>query len=358
MAPKNTAYARMIREQKPQHGAAHVVMEDFADGMFRGPAKADHNIDLVVLTAAAQRLSQEKVLAELPDAAVPHLISRLGADDPATGILVLDGVMADALIEQQTLGRVSAAPRVERPVTAIDAALSSGFATSVISKLASLTEDKPFAKDLAGYSCGRPQIDRAALSLALSSKQYDVLRVELDLGPGLKRGIVQLVVPASASPEVSQPKVPKVNPDMIAVVQEAELRLSVSLPRIKMSLKTLISLAPDSVVPLETEMLSQVRIVDTVGRKFATAKLGQFKGHRAVRVQLPAAAPAPMAEVAQDLALVGAPPSGAPAQTPHSPMETTPQDAPAMSGGHSDEDLAMLGLGPDMEALQPNVATG
>lgn len=286
MTPKNTAYARMLRKRKPQRGAAHVLMEDLADGLFRGPAKNDHGIDLAVLTAAAQQLSQEKLLAQLPLAAVPHMISRLGSDDPATGMLVFDGVLTDALIEQQTLGRVSAAPRVERAVTAIDAALSSAFASSIITKLGSLTEDKSYAKALQGYSCGRPQIDRAVLSLALPSTFYDVMCVELDLGPGLKRGQAQLIVPASAVSKLSQTRQPSVNPDMVETMQEATMRLRVQLPSIKLSLKTLLSLKPDSIVELTSEALTQARVLDIKGRKVAIAKLGQFQGNRAVRMEL------------------------------------------------------------------------
>lgn len=285
MTSQNTAYARMLRKQKPKRGAAHVLMEELADRLFRGPAKTDHDIDLVVLSAAAQQLSQNKVLEQLPQAAVPHIISKLGADDPATGLLVFDGVLADALIEKQTLGRVSSASRVERAVTAIDAALSSAFATSIITKLAELTEDKSFATALQGYNCGRPQIDRAALSLALSGEAYDVMRVELDLGPGLKRGQAQLIVPASVISETAKPKLPAKNPEMVETLQEATMALLVQLPTVKLSLKTLLSLKPDSVITLAPEALAKARVLDVRHCKLATAKLGQFQGKRAVRLE-------------------------------------------------------------------------
>lgn len=298
MTSKNTAYSRMLREQKPQRGAAHVIMEDMADGLFRGPAKDSHDIDLVVVQAAAQRLTQSKLLEQLPDAAIPHLISRAGADDPATGILVFDGVLADALIEQQTLGRVSAASRVERAVTAIDAALSTAFATSIITKLASLCADNKMAKALQGYSCGRPQIDRAALSLLLPAKHYDVMCVDLDLGPGMKRGQAQLVVPAQVVADPSAVSKPRVNPEMVEAMQDATMRLRVQLPPIRLPLKTLISLQPDSMIELPPEALTQARVIDTKGGRLATAKLGPLKGNRAVRMQLEpgfaAPAPAPM----------------------------------------------------------------
>ncbi|PTX56259.1 flagellar motor switch protein FliM [Litoreibacter ponti] len=292
MTSQNTALQRMVRPRKPARGASHALLEGMADGMFRGPAKTDHNIDLLVTKAAAQRLSQTRALDGLPEAAVPHLLNH---DDGRVGLLVFDGALADALIEQQTLGRISAAPRVERAVTAIDAALSSGFARSVASKLDALCIERGTAPTVQGFQCGRTQIDRAALSLALEASHYDVLHVTLDLGPGLKTGEVQLFMPAAPGDVASDPERAP-NPEMEALVRSIGLGLEVELPKVPMSLKTLISLKPDAVIKLPPDALGEASLRDAKGFVVAKGRLGQFKGRRAIRLEtqssLPFAQPA------------------------------------------------------------------
>lgn len=280
-ATPTSALARMVRPRKPIRAASHGVMEDLADGMFRGPAKTGHGIDLVIRNAVAERVTQARALDGLPQAAVPHIMDH---DDGQTSLLVFDGALVDALIEQQTLGRVSSAPRVDRPVTSIDAALSTGFAASVVAQLATLCETRGDATALAGYSCGRPQIDRATLSLALGAKSYDVLRITLDIGPGLKVGQAQLIVPA-ANDAVAKPiRAAQINPRMVAILSDALVHLQVQLPPVSISVKTLVGLETGSAIRLPKDALGAARLKDQSGRVLVGGRLGQFNGCRAIRV--------------------------------------------------------------------------
>ena len=270
----------MVRPSKPKRGASHVLLEDIADALFRGPAKAGHGIDLLVRDAQAQSFPQTKALARLPDIAVPHVLE---GPDGATGLLVFDGVMVDALIEQQTLGRISAAPRVDRPVTAIDAALSSGFAASVVAKLAEICADRRDASALAGFVCGASQTDRAALSLAMSDKAYDVLRMSVDLGPGLKTGQVLLLFPALAVEVKPKPK--QVNPAMVAILQDTALKLEAFLPSVQLPVRTLLGLEPGALIPLPDGILSRTQLRDRRKTLLGKGRLGQSNGHRAIRLE-------------------------------------------------------------------------
>lgn len=284
MTGPNTALALMVRPSKPKRGASHVLLEDIADTLFRGPAKTGHGIDLLVRDAQAECLSQASAIGRIPAIAVPHILE---GPDGVTGLLVFDGVLVDALIEQQTLGRISSAPRVERPVTAIDAALSTRFAASVVTKLAGLCADRRDAKALAGFACGTPQIDRATLSLAMSAKAYDVLRMTVDLGPGLKTGQALLMFPAIVAEVKSKPR--QVNPVMVAILQDSPLRLSASLPSVRLPVRTLLGLEPGAVIPLPDGILSRTQLRDSRKKLLGKGRLGQLNGHRAIRLEgLPA----------------------------------------------------------------------
>ncbi|RLJ60067.1 type III flagellar switch regulator (C-ring) FliN [Litoreibacter meonggei] len=279
MTGPNTALALMVRPSKPKRGASHVLLEDIADTLLRGPAKTGHGIDLLVRDAQAQCLPQAKALAGVPDIAVPHVLE---GPDGATGLLVFDGVLVDALIEQQTLGRISAAPRVDRPVTAIDAALSSGFAATVVAKLAELCGVRHDAAALAGFACGAPQTDRAGLSLAMSAKAYDVLRMSIDLGPGLKTGQAMLMFPAIVV-EV-KPRSKQVNPAMVAILQDSALKLEAYLPSVRLPVKTLLGLESGAVIPLPDGILARTQVRDRRKTLLGKGRLGQANGRRAIRL--------------------------------------------------------------------------
>jgi flagellar motor switch protein FliM len=276
----NTALALMVRPSKPTRGASHILLEDIADTLFRGPAKIGHGMDLLVRDAQAQCLPQASALARIPEIAVPHMLE---GPDGARGLLVFDGVLVDALIEQQTLGRISSAPRVDRPITAIDAALSSGFASSVVAKLAELSADRRDASALSGFASGAPLTDRAALSLALSGKVYDVLRLSVDLGPGLKTGQALLMFPAVVA--VVKPKPKQVNPAMVAILQDSPLHLSAYLPSVRLPVRTLLGLEPGAVIPLPDGILSGARLQDRRKTRLGKGRLGQLNGCRAIRLE-------------------------------------------------------------------------
>lgn len=286
MTGPNTAFALMVRPSKPKRGASHVLLEDIADSLFRGPAKTDHGIDLMIRSAQAECLPQAKALARIPEIAVPHVLE---GPNGATGLIVFDGVFVDALIEQQTLGRISAAPRVERPVTAIDAALSTSFATSVVAKLAELSVDRRDASALSGFVCIAPQTDRAALSLAMSEKAYDVLCLSVDLGPGLKVGQAILMFPAVVAQVKPTPK--KLNPDMVAAIKDCELQLVTHLPAVRLPVRTLLGLEVGTVIPLPDGILARAQLRDGRNVLLGKGRVGQIGGNRALRLERPDVVP-------------------------------------------------------------------
>ncbi|MEP3345298.1 MAG: FliM/FliN family flagellar motor C-terminal domain-containing protein [Litoreibacter sp.] len=339
MTGPNTALALMVRPSKPKRGASHILLEEIADSLFRGPAKVDHGIDLLIRETHACRLSQGKALAQIPDIAVPHMLE---GREGAKALIVFDGALVDALIEQQTLGRISAAPRVERPVTAIDAALSMGFAVSLTSKLAEVSVDRRDAKALTGYSCGSSQTDRAALSLSLSEPAYDVLKVTLDLGPGLKTAQAILLFPAAK--EVEKPKPKKINPAMVAALKDCDLQVTAHLPSIRLPATTLLGLEEGSVIPLPQDILFRTHLCDRDGVLIGKGRLGQLNGCRAFRLDGPEQSPmneVPLEQVAQlppDVEVTQTSPDVAlpplndlpPEVSPELPPELSPAELPAV----------------------------
>ncbi|WP_298256719.1 FliM/FliN family flagellar motor switch protein [uncultured Litoreibacter sp.] len=286
MTGSNTALAQMVRPSKPKRGASHIMLEDIADSLFRGPAKIGHSIDLLIRDAQAQRMVQAKAIDCIDEIAVPHVLE---GPDGVSGLIVFDGVLVDALIEQQTLGRISAAPRVERPVTEIDAALCTGFAASVVAKLAELSVDRRDASALAGFSYVAPQIDRASLSLTMSEKAYDVLRLSLDLGPGLKVGQAILMFPAAVEQVKAAPK--KINPDMVEAIQDCELGLLAYLPSVRLPVQTLLSMEPDMLIALPEGILEGAQLRDGRNSMLAKGRIGQIGGCRALRLEGQAVSP-------------------------------------------------------------------
>ena len=200
MTHPGATLAKKLRPRNPARGHRHSVLEAICDDLFRKAAKAGLGIDLAVTSAKAVPMARAEALAALPDLSARFLLND-GAG--SLGMIVPDGTVIDAMIEIQTLGRVSTHPRGTRPVTRTDAAMVEPLMTHVIGELAQHIAAGALPDVKRPFALGRAEFDAARLDLTLLSRSYDVVSVTLDLGPGVKSGDVQIWLPGDAGGPVS-----------------------------------------------------------------------------------------------------------------------------------------------------------
>ncbi len=235
-----------------------------------------------VVEVEVSRIRTEVALENLPEIAVRLMLSTADGD---LGLCVINGELNDGLIEQQTLGRIAKAPRGDRAVTEIDAALCEGFVRTVLSIMETELAATPQASAVLGFVCDKPNFDLEDLTLMLVAEHMDVMRVTLDLGPGIKTGKIEFWFPAngvitSADGVVSNPVGPKLRNHVLDV----EVNVNAMLDPVPISLGKMLDLKVGDIMEIPREALVSARIMDQRGVLVTRARLGQLNGRRAARI--------------------------------------------------------------------------
>ncbi|WP_438991914.1 FliM/FliN family flagellar motor switch protein [Lentibacter sp.] len=138
-----------------------------------------------------EQLGQEALLRNM-DADMLYIL--LDGPKGALGVVGIDLPLVNGFVEKQTIGRVSERASSNRAATATDAALIAPYITQVLSAMsedlkgtsAALTE---------GFGFGARIESKRHLGLMLEAADYRVLRADLELESGVKRGGIVLCLP-------------------------------------------------------------------------------------------------------------------------------------------------------------------
>ena len=281
---------------------------DGSDARAMSPAKAlrlavaraaDTLLDLAltVATVEQRRVSLAQVAETVADEGLILLLDGAGG---ARGALALDAQMMAALIEVQTTGKVRPGAAPVRRATRTDAAMVAPLVDAVLDGVDSemLAEVEGYVPR--GFRFGDRVEDRRALGLLLDAPDYDVFRVTADLGPGVRTGRLDLLVPAR------RPLATKTGPRtdaggparalMSDVALGAPVVLDAVMARITLPLREACALSRGQVLALTPESLGAIQVTGAGAHLVAEARLGQLNGWRALRLVSSAAAPLPDAK--------------------------------------------------------------
>jgi flagellar motor switch protein FliM len=267
-------------------------------------------------------------LAEVLDLAPLHaLVALLDGPQGGLGVLMLGPSVTSALIEMQTLGRLSGqAPPARRP-TRIDAAMVAGVVDRALAGLdQTLAEEADFSW-AGGFRYASYLDEVRPLGLLLEEESYRVLSAEIALGGGGRTGTVILVLPAvgrGERPEGAAGGAPDTAPQFTAAlaarVEQAECRLDAVIGRLVLPIGRILALMPGETLDLPQAGLDSITLETADGRRIARARLGQNRGMRALKivlaesatrtapVQSPVPSPVPAALQATPPAEAAAPP--------------------------------------------------
>ena len=241
-----------------------------------------------------QPLSLAEVLDRVEERALVLLLA--GPQEPP-GLCLISPTLMSGLIEWQTMRRLSPSTPPPRAPTRTDASIVSGWIDRVlVGFAAALPPDCSLACDPPHHT-GSFLADPRPLGHLLEDVTHRVFIAEITLGGGVREGNLTFAFPmpepgggdrdssASASGKDWQATVER-------NVLGAETRLDAVLGRVSLSLSKLIDLRVGGRVPLSMVMVDQVRLEGPDGHAVATGRLGQSKGHRALKLHDPAG-PAP-----------------------------------------------------------------
>ena len=272
--------------------------------------------DILALPLEVARLSvNRRSLAELLELAPERaLIAVLEVPAEGLGILMLSPPVLSAMIEMQTIGRVSSsAPPVRKP-TRTDASMVADMIDQALQELESGLESDPDLIWAGGFHYASFLEDPRPLGLLLEEEHYRVLQAELRLGNGAKSGAVMLALPAEGRGRAPKPA-PTATPAPVAAalfskalsdqLMRTEADIAAVLHRFTVPLSFVMALKTGDLVPLSTAALDRIVLEGLDGRPLASGRLGQNRGMRAVRLAPQAAAEtAPSMEIGPALRVV------------------------------------------------------
>lgn len=272
--------------------------------------------DILALPLEVARLSvNRRSLAELLELAPERaLIAVLEGPTEGLGILMLSPPVLSAMIEMQTIGRVStSAPPVRKP-TRTDASMVADMIDQALQELESGLESDPDLIWAGGFHYASFLEDPRPLGLLLEEEHYRVLQAELRLGNGAKSGAVMLALPAEGRGRAPKPA-PTATPAPVAAalfskalsdqLMRTEADIAAVLHRFTVPLSFVMALKTGDLVPLSTAALDRIVLEGLDGRPLASGRLGQNRGMRAVRLAPQAAAEtAPSMEIGPALRVV------------------------------------------------------
>lgn len=245
-------------------------------------------LDLEVRKLSIARASLAEVLETTPDRA---LVALLDGPEAGLGVLLMSPDVTAALIEMQTIGRLSAKPSVIRKPTRIDAAMVAGL---IDRALLGLEENLVEEADLiwaGGFRYASHLDDTRPLLLLLEDETYRVLTADLRLGDSGREGQIILVLPArgrgvmpinaGASAESAQPSF---TTSFAEQVLQVGCQLEGVIGRLRLPLGRVMTLEVDQVLQLPLAALDAVSLETMEGRSVARARLGQNRGMRALKL--------------------------------------------------------------------------
>lgn len=276
---------KKLRPRKPERGRAHMALERRADDLFRRTMKDTMGLDLVVSKVSVAPMQRDAAFEQIPQIAAWYVLTNGGE---ALGFAALDGTALDALIEFETLGRVTSASRGDRAVTRIDARIGQRLVDQTLNSLAQMIPSNPELGFERAFRIARQEWDRPTLDLALDLPAYSVMLAELDFGPGGKTGQVQFWFPGSNHPTSQATGPAQQNPEMHFALADVETRLDTRVKGVRVPLSMLTTLTVGSEIRLPADCLTRVVILEPSGREVLSARLGQLNGSRALRITGPA----------------------------------------------------------------------
>ncbi|MGI3163115.1 FliM/FliN family flagellar motor C-terminal domain-containing protein [Pseudooceanicola sp. 200-1SW] len=247
------------------------------------------DLSLVVLSCQYEMLSADELTAQLSDDALLVLLDGAGR---ISGAMMLDLMSTSALVEQNTMGRISPLEPEPRATTTTDAALIGPMIDDVFLRLAMLLEGDRASDWMAGYSFGVRIENVRLLGLALDAPEFHVFRLHIEFG-ATRQGQMLIALPdRSHLPAIEREGVAEDGPGATvgAAVMSAPAAIDAVLHRVSMPLSRVQGLKVGDLIEVPRSALAQTRLETRgeTGRATCLGKvrLGQMGGMRAVRLTM------------------------------------------------------------------------
>lgn len=254
------------------------------------PKVADDQMELAlgVIGLTQGIVDNDEILDPPPE---NRMMLVLDGPDGRAGAALVDGAISAALVQQQTMGRVTERSEAEaaRIPTRTEAALMSPFLDQVFEQAAELPDSEIDALLLAGRRFGAWIEAPRLLAMALEDPEYQRFTLTLDVAGGVRQGKIDLFlpIPVPANSRAQDDNEEASREQMARIAMSIPAQLTVALCRPRMSLSELSKLAVGDVIDIPKDAFSNAQLLAITGRMVGHGRLGQVAGKRAVRLTIP-----------------------------------------------------------------------
>ena len=297
--------------------------------------------DMFALPLQVAAISEgRRSLADLPEALDPlSLIAVIEGPDEGLGIVALPPETLSVLLEVQTMGTLAKAAPPPRKPTRIDASMVVDFLDTVLAEIEETLAETEAVIWAGGFRYASYLDDPRPLGLLLEDVGYRLWQVEMGFGVGgERRGRLVWAVPVNGRGQAlrrwpgAAEALPVSGPGAVAALEaqkaaEWQNRLHASvmgaatqidavLDRVSLPLSAVLRLRPGMSLPISADALENLTLEGAGRRCLASARLGQHRGLRAVRVTETGEASPGIKEMSEPKARLVVPPPFEPGASP------------------------------------------
>lgn len=261
-------------------------------------AEALFELAVSISDVQEEQLGQEALMRSVE---AEMLFVLLDGPQGALGIVGIDLPLVNGFVEKQTIGRLSERIGTSRAATATDAALIAPYITQVLEGMSEELGELDGALT-AGFGFGARIESKRHLGLLLEAPDYTVLRAQMELESGVKRGEFVLCLPVKR-PESAKAAQQTTGPDATqepvgrklrdGALMEARAVVRAVIHRRQMTLGELSNLKVGEQLRFGAGALARVELDMGAGASsLGPCKLGKQDGMRALKLQFGARASA------------------------------------------------------------------
>lgn len=305
------------REMSPAK-ALRLAMAKTAETLFR--------LALVVRTVEQVTVPLQKMEASLGE---DGLLIVLDGADGLRGAVKVDAAFVSGLIEVQLLGQLRDRAPDPRPFTHTDAAITQPLINGVLGLFHQTLAEDEIDSGAEGLRFGDMVEDARALVLGLEAPDYELYRLNIDLGPGKRTGQMDLYLPhrPPRGEAAETGGLGGLSRKLEQAAMTAPVTLDAALTRLRLPLSEVLTWTPGLTLTIDHGVLTDGVLLGARSHEVARFKLGQFEGFRAVQLISDATPETGAAEAAD--------PDEAP-DRPEAPAQIAPPPAIADLSGAGD----------------------
>ncbi|MCA8870000.1 MAG: FliM/FliN family flagellar motor switch protein [Rhodobacteraceae bacterium] len=228
--------------------------------------------------------SLAELLESRPD---PSLMLLVNGPNGQRGLLTIDGLLINALVELATGAGDKQVYRVVRRPTMIDIALVGEFCETLLKLLPSEVAELALQPVLPHLSLGPHEVDPVKLAFLLDKGRYAVIAAEVGFQEGIRGGGISLALPVAFWMPKGGGQTGNAQPFADAMTRNlaaSPLRLRAVLETVPLPLGRALSLGVGDCLPINSASLSDLTLVAVDGTKVMKGRLGQKAGKKAVSV--------------------------------------------------------------------------